>query len=312
MKVPKPTQLPSGRWFVRLRLDGISYSKTFDTEKEAAKWATSLKAQYVAGQLRAAMSAEKKTIRQLMTEYIEASNFAESTVKRYRATMRNHYVQFMDRPYCQINNWQRCINLELRDRSPNTVDTEWATIAAAIRFHGLDVPRVKIQTRPSALKEYLKADQIPVFCDAVRGEPLEAYFLMMLSSMRVSEALGVTDADISEKGIHVRGTKTAASDRMVPWIIPRLREIINDRPRTSKATLNRHLERICEENGLPAMSCHSLRISFASLCYSKGVPERVCMKIGGWSNLQIMHAVYIRISDEDLMRYTDVLADSFH
>ena len=312
MKVPKPTQQPSGKWFVRLRLDGVSYSKTFDTEREAEIWATSVKAQHLAGQLKSARSAEKKTIRQLMTEYVEAANLAEATVKRYHATMKHHFVQIMDRPYCEIRNWQPCVNLELRDRSPNTVDVEWSTIAAALRFHGLEVPRVKIATKPSKQKEYLDADQITVFCDAIRGEPLEAYFLMMLSSMRVSEALAVTDADITEKGIHVPGTKTAASDRTVPWIIPRLREIVTDRPPTSKATLNRHLTRICEENGLPALSCHGLRISFASLCYSRGVPERVCMLIGGWSNLRVMHDVYVRISDADMMKYTEILADAFH
>ncbi len=312
MKVPKATQQPSGKWFVRLRLDGVAYSRTFDTEREANVWATSMKAKHVAGELQTRKPAEKKTIRQLMNEYIEAAHFAESTVKRYHFTMAHHFAQILDVPYCDVKNWQKVVNLELRDRSPNTVDVEWSTIAAALRFADLDVPKVKIPTKPSAQKNYLTAEQVPVFCALVHGEKYEAYFLMMLSSMRVSEALGVKNEDISEKGIHVRGTKTAASDRMVPWIIPRLREIALDRPPCSKATLNRRLAQICEENGLPRMSCHSLRISFASLCYSKGVPERVCMKIGGWSNLQVMHEVYIRISDEDLARYTDVLADSFH
>lgn len=312
MKVPKPVQQPSGKWFVRLRLDGAAYSKTFDTEKEAELWATGLKAQYLSGQLRASMSAEKKTIRQLMREYIAAANLAESTVARYRRTMKNHFRLIMDQQYCEIRNWQKILNMETRDRSPNTVKTEWSAIAAALRYHGLEVPSVKIATKPSKRKEYLTAEQIPLFCDAIRGMDVEAYMLMMLSSMRVSEALAVEDTDISEKGIHVRGTKTPASDRVIPWIIPRLREIIMDRPPTSKASLNRKLTKVCEENGLPALSCHSLRVSFASLCYSKGVPERVCMKIGGWSSLQVMHDVYIRISDDDLQRYADELALTFH
>lgn len=312
MKIPTPTQQPSGKWFVRLRLDGVAYSKTFDTKKEAEVWAAGIKSQYLSGQLRASRSAEKKTIRQLMQEYLDAANLAEGTVKRYGYTMNNHFVQIMDRPYCDIRNWQAIINMELRDRSPNTVDVEWSTICAALRFHDLDVPNVKINTKPPKQKNYLTAEQIPAFMEMIRGHRCEAYFLMMLSSMRVSEALAVTDADISEKGIHVPGTKTAKSDRMIPWIIPRLREIIYDRPDVSKATLNRDLHMICEENGLQHLSCHSLRISFASLCYSKGVPERVCMQIGGWSNLQVMHAVYVRISDEDMMKYTKLLADTFY
>lgn len=312
MKIPKPVQQPSGKWFIRLRLDGVAYSKTFDTAREAEIWAAGVKSQYLSGQLRESRSAEKKTLRQLMTEYKNASNFADATVKRYDYTMKHHYAQIMDKPYCEIKNWQKIVNMEMRDRSPNTVDVEWSSIAAALRYHGLEVPKVVIRTKPSKQKPYLTADQIPVFCDAIRGHRSEAYFLMMLSSMRVSEALAVTDADISEKGIHVPGTKTAKSDRMIPWIIPRLREIIMDRPSVSKATLNRDLSAICEEKGLPPLSTHSLRISFTSLCYSKGVPERICMILGGWSNLRVMHEVYVRISDDDIAKYTDILADTFH
>ena len=43
MKIPKARLLPSGRWFVQLRIDGKSLSNTFDSEKEAVTWATSIK-----------------------------------------------------------------------------------------------------------------------------------------------------------------------------------------------------------------------------------------------------------------------------
>ncbi len=312
MKVPKPVQQPSGKWFVRLRLDGTAYSKTFDTEREAEIWATGMKAQYLSGQLKKHVSAEKKTIRQLMREYVAASNMADSTKQRYQNIMQRHFRQVMDLPFCDVKNWQKIINMEARDRSPNTVAQDWYGITASLKYAGLDVPDVHIATKPSKVKPYLTAEQIPVFCDAIRGNTYEAYFLMMLSSMRIGEALGVEDGDISDDGIHVRGTKTPASDRFIPWIIPRLREIVMDRPPASRSTLRRVLADVCEENGLPVLSGHGLRISFASLCYSKGVPSRVCMKIGGWQSLQVMHDVYIRISDGDIRKYADLLADSFH
>lgn len=312
MKIPTPVQQPSGKWFIRLRLDGVAYSKTFDTAREAEIWAMGVKSQYLSGQLKKHVSAEKKTLRQLLTEYVDASNFAERTVLRYRSVMNNAFVQAMDLPFCEVRNWQKIVNMEMRDRHPNTVALEWSSVSAALKYHGLDVPAVKIPKKPSRKKEYLTAAQIPVFCDAIRGHRYEAYYLMMLSSMRLGEALAVTDDDISEDGIHVRGTKTEASDRVVPWIIPRLREIIMDRPKVSRSTLDELIGVICEENGLPDLSCHSLRVSFASLCYSKGVPERVCMKIGGWSSLQVMHNVYIRISDDDMRKYTDELSLTFH
>lgn len=312
MKVPKPTQQPSGKWFVRLRLDGVSYSKTFDTEREAEIWATGVKAQHLSGQLKMKKPAETKTVRRLMSEYIDAMPLAPATVQTYTSTMEHHFVQFMDRPYCEINNWQKCVNLELRDSHPNTVGNMWAHVRAALRWHGLDVPDVKIPRKPSKQKEYLTAEEIPRFCEAVRGHKYEAYFLMMLESMRVSEAVNVEDADITDAGIHVRGTKTGASDRFIPWLIPRLKEIIYDRPPAGRKALWRAVQDVCEENGLPALTPHGLRVSFASLCYSKGVPERVCMRIGGWASLKVMHDVYVRISDDDVAKYADLLSDAFH
>lgn len=312
MKVPKPTQQPSGKWFIRLRLDGVAYSRTFDTEREAIVWATSVKAQHVAGQLKTKKPAETKTVRRLMSEYIDAMPLAPATVQTYTSTMEHHFVQFMDRPYNEINNWQKCVNIELRDSHPNTVGNMWAHVRAALRWHGLDVPDVKIPRKPSKQKEYLTAEEIPRFCEAVRGHKYEAYFLMMLESMRVSEAVNVEDADITDAGIHVRGTKTDASDRFIPWLIPRLKEVIYDRPPVGRKALWRAVQDVCEENGLPALTPHGLRVSFASLCYSRGVPERVCMKIGGWASLKVMHDVYVRISDDDVAKYADLLADTFH
>ena len=315
MKVPAPVQQPSGRWFVRVRLDGVAYSKTFDTEKEAAVWATSIKAQHMAGDLKKRQPDEEKTIRQLILEYIDQNALAPNTLQCYRTTMRHHFGTIMDVPYCKIRNWQKAISLDLARYNPNTVRRDWSDVKAALRFFGLDVPDVKIPKKQRQKKNYLTADQIPVFCDAIRGHRFEVLFLMMLSSMRVSEALGVTRDDIKPGGIHVRGTKTPAADRFIPWMIPRLKELClsgDPLPETDRRVLNYAIKPICEEAGLPELSCHSLRVSFASLCYSKGVPERVCMRIGGWASLQVMHDVYIRISDDDVARYTDVLADSFH
>lgn len=315
MKVPAPVQQPSGRWFVRVRLDGVAYSKTFDTEKEAAVWATSIKAQHLAGELKKRLPDEEKTIKQLLREYVDSASITPATRETYDVTIRHHFGDIMNVPYCKIRNWQKSVNLELAKYNPNTVVRNWGAIHASLVFAGLDAPDVKIPKKAKAKKNYLTADQIPVFCDAIRGHRHEALFLMMLSSMRVSESLGVTRDDITADGIHVRGTKTDASDRFIPWLIPRLKELClsgDPLPVTSRRVLQYEIEKIGDELELPHLSPHSLRVSFASLCYSKGVPERVCMKLGGWASLQVMHDIYIRISDDDLRKYADVLADSFH
>lgn len=308
MKIPKARQLPSGMWTIRVRVSGVDDSRTFETEKDAIRWATLRKAEALAG--RGTVTAEHMTIRDMMEAYVQESVLAPKTVDTYRACMRKHFQQIMDRPYDSIRNWQRVVNLELQQYSANNVSLCLKKIFTALRYHGLPVPAVRIQTTPSKRKEYLEPKEIRRFCQVIRGHRHEFYFLMMLSSCRVSEALAIEPEDITEKGVHVRGTKTPASDRFIPWMIPRLQEL--DLPRkTSYHTLKRDLADICEHNDFPPMTCHSLRISFASLMYSKQVPERVAMKIGGWTSTRVFHDVYVRIAEDDVNYYAEAVRNVF-
>ena len=305
MKTPKPQLLPSGRYFIRLRLNNQSYSRTFDSEKEAEAWALSVKAQYKANQLEQKKPPEQRSLRQLTQEYLEVVDLAPNTLQTYK-TMMTHFPQAMDRPFASVRNWQRIILLECQKYNPNSVALWWAEIHAVLTFHGIDAPTVKINKKPSEKKNYLDSAQIKQFCEEIKGNHYEAYFLMMLHSLRVSEACNLKDEDITEDGMNVHGTKTEASDRFVPFMIPRLKEIIMDRPPANKNKLRRELQKI-----RPELTCHSLRISFASACYSKRVPDRIVMKIGGWSSLQVMHNVYVRISDDDVKKYADSVSDLF-
>lgn len=300
---------------MRLRLDGRSYSKTFQTEREAVLWAQSLKARHVAGELAPRPSAEDRTMRSMMNEYIREMKdiYAENTLQSY-VTASHHFGPAMDMAFKNVQSWQKVINRELAQYNPNTVDLMWQKLTHVMRYNDIPVPEVSIPKKKSKLKEYLTPDEIPVFLSAIRGHRHEALFLMMLSSMRVSEALHVKQEDITAKGIHVRGTKTDAADRQIPWIIPRLRELLmsgKDLPITKASTLNVELKRVCERNGLPVLTNHSLRISACSLMYSLNVPERVCMRIGGWSDVTTMHRIYVRISDDDVSKYADTMTDYF-
>ena len=49
MKVPEPRKLPSGSWFIQLRLNGESIPVTAETKKECLDQARLIKAEYLAG-----------------------------------------------------------------------------------------------------------------------------------------------------------------------------------------------------------------------------------------------------------------------
>jgi hypothetical protein len=49
MKTPKPRKLPSGSWFIQLRLDGESVPITASTERECVRKAQLIKAENLPG-----------------------------------------------------------------------------------------------------------------------------------------------------------------------------------------------------------------------------------------------------------------------
>ena len=302
MKLPTPRQLQNGKWLVRVRVNGRDVSRVFPTFKEAEAWGINQKLNAQEETPHAS-----KTIRQLIDEYLSYNDFSQNTLVTYKS-LKTHFRQFMDKPYNQIKNWQAVVSME--QGNPNTVAAYWAKIVAVLHFFGLDVPTVKIRTKPPKKKEYLTADEIKRFCEVIKGNRFEFYYLMMLSSCRVSEALNITEKDRTADGIHVHGTKTEASDRFIPYLFPRLKEL-DIPPKVQAETVRRELAKICAENDFPALTCHSLRVSFASLCYSKNVPERVAMKIGGWESVKVFHSVYVRISDNDIERYAFEIRNAF-
>ena len=77
------------------------------------------------------------------------------------------------------------------------------------------------------------------------------------------------------------------------------------------ATLYKHSKAICEAAGLPVVGIHGLRHSFASLCYSLGVPEKVTQQLGGWSDYRTVMTIYTLLSKRDVDKYTDDIKQFF-
>ena len=64
------------------------------------------------------------------------------------------------------------------------------------------------------------------------------------------------------------------------------------------------LERICEENGLPKVSTHCLRHSWATyLLIERKIPHEVVMRWGGWKNTYTMESVYTHANEMNSKRY---------
>lgn len=339
VKIPKAEQLPSGNWFVRLRINGESIPITRPTEKEAIAEAMAIKA----GIIKA-----RNTPRSSLTLYAAIDDYiahrenvlSPSTIAGYRVIQRNRFKQLHKVKLGDIDNirWQKAVNAEAKvivstasnaqpakRLSAKTLKNSAAFVQTVIfEYTGEKISARLPQVVPNDLP-WLTPEQIKVFLDAIKGSKYEIPALLALSSLRQSEIVAMTwkDINLASGTLTVHGAAVKAADgqlvqketnknlsshRTVPFLIPQLREAVERSagepneyvyPHYSNV-LRLNINRVCQQAGLPAVGVHGLRRSFASLCYHLGISEAVTMISGGWSDFKTMRKIYTKISERDI------------
>lgn len=335
MKIPKATKLPSGSWNCRLRIQGQEISITKPTEKEAVAEAMAIKS----GIMKAAKSSGgEQTVRQALDAYIESRRniLSPSTIRGYCILRDGHFSSVMGAKLSAITQakWQQLVNAESRFFSAKTMHNAWGLMASAIKYATGETITVRLPQIVHEERAWLTPEQIPVFVEAIHGDPAEITALLALSSLRRSEimALRWEDVDLKAGILHVRGaavydenynliqkkeSKNHTSRRTVP-IIPPLQEALTAANRAGDTIVQLHptsatrrIRQVCQKNGLPEVSLHGLRHSFASLAYHLQMPEKIAMEIGGWSDLSTMRNIYTHISRQDKTHYRSAFTDFF-
>ena len=321
MKEPKPKQLPSGSWRVRLRLGGEDLSVTMPTKDECKAEALRIKSEYKLGK-RAAASKEARelTLKEVQDRYIEKNKavLSPSTLRAYKIYAEKRFPAYQKTKLKDLD-FQQVIDDELDLKSEKTVKNAWGLLRTSLEAAGYPVPKVRLAPVPVNEIPFLQPAEIAPFCDALIGRSYEIPALMLLHGLRLSEMRGLTWGNIdlkngvmTVKGALVRGpdgdvnkkqNKNATSTRPVPIMIPRLLELL--KAADSKAgpvvvigagTMLDDVKRACKRAGVTEVTCHGLRHSFASLCYYLEIPERQIQEWGGWKDRATLHRIYIRLT----------------
>lgn len=299
-------KLPSGNYRVQFYKDGKRHSVTRPTAYEAEREAALL----------ANGNIPDITLHEAIDCYInERKNvLSPSTIVGYRVIQRNRFQSVMHLPIADKIRWQQVVNDEALKISPKTLYNSWGLVKAILTTYGVAVPRVQLPQRITEEHGFFQPEEIKRFVKLIEGHENEAQFLLCLHGLRKSEMLAVTDSDIKDGYIYVRGSivrteantyvsrdsnKTVKSRRIVPIFIERLAHLPLER-NCRPDTIGRRFQRLCEENGLPQIGLHGLRHSFVSLCYYLGISLMVTMRYGGYSNPTVVQSIYTHLANREL------------
>ena len=324
MKVPEPRRLPSGNYFIQLRLGGSSVPVTAPTAKECRRAAELIKAEHRSNK-RQISASDERTLAQVLKAYLDKREavLSPSTVRGWDSYRLHRFSAYQEQPVSKID-WQRMIADEAIEVSPKTVKCAWGFVAKALRDEaGIEPPKVRLPQVPVREIPFLQPGEIKTFLAAIEGNIAETAALLELHGLRRSEVLGLNwkDLDLKKKLLHIRGAtvqnkdgqfvrketnKNSSSSRTVPIMIPRLYDLLDAEPEKTGAvvriaanTMLRNIKETCEAAGLAKVGNHGLRHSFASLGYHLGLSERQLMQLGGWADYTTMHKIYVRVAAED-------------
>lgn len=337
IKTPTARRLPSGNWFVQLRIDGESISITRPTEREAVAEAMAIKEGVIKNK---STPLGDKTLTQAIDLWIANNEhrLSPATVRGYVTCQKNGFQSLMRLPCSKITERtaSTAINEECKHFSAKTVVNRWGFIAQVLEWatgERLSPMLPQVVTNPP---EFLDTDDLDTFLDYIEGKPVEITALLAISSLRRSEIAALSwdegDIDLKHGWIHVRGAvvpdrdhkmvkkaenKNTTSRRDVPIIEPLHRALSAVENKTGRvvpqhpATMLTRINAACAAAGVPEVGCHGLRHSFASLCQILNMPPIAIMEIGGWKDRATMDKIYTHVSKRSKEKYSSQFTEHF-
>lgn len=317
---------------MQVTINGKRESFTRDTEEEAVNAALLAMLTNKPDEAERQKALSQITIRSAIDAYINSrlNVLSPSTLKAYKSIRDNRFQNIMDLPLNAKLDWQTVLNKEAEEVSAKTLKNCWGLIKAVLTENNIPVNHVRLPQVVNQKRPFLQPEEIKTFVKAIEGHPYELPYLLCLHGLRRSEMLALTKADIHDNYIHVSGSvvegadgfvhkdtnKNTTSNRNVPIMIPRVRELAKQSPTDilcpwHPGTIVKPLATVCKHEGITVVSLHDLRRSFASLCYHLNVSEAQTMEWGGWSDLSTMRKIYIQIAEADRLQKAEALKNFF-
>jgi integrase len=166
------------------------------------------------------------------------------------------------------------------------------------------VPRFKVRYVPR--RRWLTPDQAGALLGVLQLHRQLWVGVAVYTGARYSEIAGLRwdDIDFARKTVHLRGTKTEGSDRVVPLAAPLARAL--GRVRRGRharlvvgawGNVRRDLAAACARAKVPTVSPNDLRRTFASWLKQAGEDSFIVAQLLGHSSSRMVELVYGRLSE---------------
>ena len=321
----KLEQLPSGSYRVRKTANGKTYRVTFD-HKPSDREATIALAELMQEET----PREKGTFGTYAERYIESKRNILSP-----ASVRTYY-ELIDRMSDRLKGTnlyditQELIQIEVneyaKDHAAKSVRSLHGFIASVL---GMYRPQFTLKTalpRKETTKGYQPTtEDIKTILEAVKGTEYSVPFQLGVLGLRRGEICALTMEDLQDRELIINKTlvynqgwilkpsaKTDESNRVI--VIPEaLADEIKDNGTIYEGDpkkLNKHLQRVQKQLGIPQFRFHDLRHYFASYASTLGIPEADIMAMGGWKSDHVFKSIYRDSMQESRKRSMDIIGNS--
>ncbi len=274
-----------GTWYVKYSQTADGKRKQilkrgFATKRDALDWEAAQ---------RGKQAPESAVFSEIMEQYY-AFNAPKERTKQAQTNMAMKYFPYYHTPLNRIKKSDLTVwysEFITNDLKPSTKNLMISVIRSVFKFasdaYDLPNPSLMLKMVKQPQRKYVtwSPEQFAQFLSVVDLEYYRACFAFIYyTGVRKSEALSIRKKDVGADWVHVRGTKTETSDRVLR-ITPSLRAILEPiLERTEKdddlifpipsVTLQDRFVAYIEKSGLPKLRIHDLRHSFATNLIGSG------------------------------------------
>lgn len=322
LKVPEPRLLPSGNYFIQLRINGKSIPITENDYNICKARARAIKA----GIINEKNKPQSITIGEAVDNYIDSKSeiLSPSTIKAYRSYRNARFLSLYSVKTDKLtkNQLQKAVNSEItavsetgNKLSPKTIINAYRLIETAIKdMVDFNISDISLpQWEPQAGRT-LTTEEIKTLLKEIQKSYCEVPLLLALwLGLRRGEIIALKKADFdfdrntvtiskamvqgADKKWVEKAPKTKASKRTIAcpsYIIDKIKEM----PDTGYLftmhpnSIYLELQKICKRANIPHTRLHDLRHTSASIGLLLNIPGKYMQERGGWSSPSIMSKIY--------------------